>query len=281
MKNLLRKIACYIIAITLIVTTSMPMLAVTVNAAQSIEGRLITVGGKTVTRSMKISDVQELFGEPKLVTASYWGGYAYTFYGENYSDYLYLETYSDGTIACYGSVSPGFETNIYNYGDKPDYYVRKGCEATDYDGLLYGVIYYTNSHSDAFEVFASNLTENSRNLSKHTVHMWNAVSYLHGYDTPTYFDEQLFHMGAQLADNYTDLYDYCNNTGQDSCYQLIGRSTMSFTGYAYPNPLEFAQYGKNYKCKTGNAIGFMYYPRDPENNGYMVLKGFTNRGACL
>lgn len=44
--------------------------------------------------------------------------------------------------------------------------------------------------------------------------MWNAVSYLHGYDTPTCFDEQLFNVGAQLADNYSTVYDYCNDTGR-------------------------------------------------------------------
>ena len=41
-----------------------------------------------------------------------------TFYGKDYSDYLYLETDSDGKIVCYGSVSPGFETNKYSYGEK-------------------------------------------------------------------------------------------------------------------------------------------------------------------
>ena len=59
----------------------------------------------------KIDDVKKMFGEPKLTTPSYWDGYAYTFYGKDYSDYLYLETDSDGKIVCYGSVSPGFETN--------------------------------------------------------------------------------------------------------------------------------------------------------------------------
>ena len=173
---------------------------------------------------MKIAEVEKLFGKPKLTTPSYWGGYAYTFYGDKYSDYLYLETDADGVIVCYGSVSPGFETNVYNYGDKVDHYVRLGYEAIDYDDNLYGVIYYTKYHSDAYERFGANLTENNRNLNKHAAEMWNAVSYLHGYDTPTCFDEQLFNVGAQLADNYSTVYDYCNDTGQSACYQLMGRA---------------------------------------------------------
>ena len=277
MKNLRKKTGCLVMAVLLLIMTFVPAMSVTVSAAANIEGRLITVGGKTVNSGMKIAEVEKLFGKPKLTTPSYWGGYAYTFYGDKYSDYLYLETDADGVIVCYGSVSPGFETNVYNYGDKVDHYVRLGYEATDYDDNLYGVIYYTKYHSDAYERFGANLTENNRNLNKHAAEMWNAVSYLHGYDTPTCFDEQLFNVGAQLADNYSTVYDYCNDTGQSACYQLMGSSLISFPEYRYPNPLEFAEKGKNYTCKNGNAIGLMYYPKGSDKNQYWVINGFVNK----
>ena len=279
MRKQQKKIGCLAMAILLMVTTLISAMPTTVNAVTKIEGRLITVGGKTVNSDMKIADVKKLFGKPKLVTASYWDGYAYTFYGDKYSDYLYLETDSDGEIVCYGSVSPGFKTNIYNYGDKVNTYVRLGCEATD-DGILYGVIYYTKYHSDAYERFVANLTENNRNLNKHAVEMWNAVSYLYGYNTPTYFDEQLFNMGAQLADNYSTLYDYCNYTGQGNYFQLMDDSAIVFPDYDYPNPLEFAQKAKNYICQNGNAIGFMYRQTGSDNDNdysYRVLNGFVNK----
>lgn len=277
MKNLRKKTGCLVMAVLLLIMTFVPAMSVTVSAAANIEGRLITVGGKTVNSGMKIAEVEKLFGKPKLTTPSYWGGYAYTFYGDKYSDYLYLETDADGVIVCYGSVSPGFETNVYNYGDKVDHYVRLGYEAIDYDDNLYGVIYYTKYHSDAYERFGANLTENNRNLNKHAAEMWNAVSYLHGYDTPTCFDEQLFNVGAQLADNYSTVYDYCNDTGQSACYQLMGSSLISFPEYRYPNPLEFAEKGKNYTCKNGNAIGLMYYPKGSDKSQYWVINGFVNK----
>ena len=107
--------------------------------------------------------------------------------------------------------------------------------------------------------------------------MWNAVSYLHGYDTPTCFDEQLFNVGAQLADNYSTVYDYCNDTGQSACYQLMGSSLISFPEYRYPNPLEFAEKGKNYTCKNGNTIGLMYYPKGSDKSQYWVINGFVNK----
>ena len=265
------------IAITLVIILSISTTSISVKAEASVDGRLITVGGKTVTKSMKIDDVKEMFGEPKLVTPSYWDGYAYTFYGKDYSDYLYLETDSDGKIVCYGSVSPGFETNKYSYGEKVNPYVRAGCEAKDDDGKLYAVIYYTKFHLDAYKRFTENLTENNRNLCKHAVEMWNAISYLYGYKTKTYFDEKLFNIGAQLADNYSDLYDYCKSTNQSSCYQLMTGRKATFLEYFYPNPLEFAENARNYECPKGNAIDFMYYPTGEGKDDYWIMEGFVNK----
>lgn len=277
MKKRWKRIISYMIAITLVIILSISTTSISVKAEASVDGRLITVGGKTVTKSMKIDDVKEMFGEPKLVTPSYWDGYAYTFYGKDYSDYLYLETDSDGKIVCYGSVSPGFETNKYSYGEKVNPYVRAGCEAKDDDGKLYAVIYYTKFHLDAYKRFTENLTKNNRNLNKHAVEMWNAISYLYGYKTTTHFDEKLFNIGAQLADNHSDLYDYCKSTNQSSCYQLMTGRKATFLEYFYPNPLEFAENARNYECPKGNAIGFMYYPTGEEKDDYWIMEGFVNK----
>lgn len=277
MKKRWKRIISNMIAIALVIISSIPTIAIPVKAEASVDGKLITVGGKTVTKNMKIDDVKKMFGEPKLTTPSYWDGYAYTFYGKDYSDYLYLETDSDGKIVCYGSVSPGFETNKYSYGEKVNPYARAGCEAKDDDGKLYAVIYYTKFHLDAYKRFTENLTENNRNLCKHAVEMWNAISYLYGYKTATYFDEKLFNIGAQLADNHSDLYDYCKSTNQSSCYQLMTGRKATFLEYFYPNPLEFAENARNYECPKGNAIGFMYYPTGEENDDYWIMEGFVNK----
>lgn len=277
MKKRWKRIISNMIAIALVIISSIPTISISVKAEASVDGKLITVGGKTVTKNMKIDDVKKMFGEPKLTTPSYWDGYAYTFYGKDYSDYLYLETDSDGKIVCYGSVSPGFETNKYSYGEKVNPYARAGCEAKDDDGKLYAVIYYTKFHLDAYKRFTENLTENNRNLCKHAVEMWNAISYLYGYKTATYFDEKLFNIGAQLADNHSDLYDYCKSTNQSSCYQLMTGRKATFLEYFYPNPLEFAENARNYECPKGNAIGFMYYPTGEENDDYWIMEGFVNK----
>ena len=277
MKKRWKRIISNMIAIALVIISSIPTISIPVKAEASVDGKLITVGGKTVTKNMKIDDVKKMFGEPKLTTPSYWDGYAYTFYGKDYSDYLYLETDSDGKIVCYGSVSPGFETNKYSYGEKVNPYARAGCEAKDDDGKLYAVIYYTKFHLDAYKRFTENLTENNRNLCKHAVEMWNAISYLYGYKTATYFDEKLFNIGAQLADNHSDLYDYCKSTNQSSCYQSMTGRKATFLEYFYPNPLEFAENARNYECPKGNAISFMYYPTGEENDDYWIMEGFVNK----
>ena len=277
MKKRWKRIISNMIAIALVIISSIPTISIPVKAEASVDGKLITVGGKTVTKNMKIDDVKKMFGEPKLTTPSYWDGYAYTFYGKDYSDYLYLETDSDGKIVCYGSVSPGFETNKYSYGEKVNPYARAGCEAKDDDGKLYAVIYYTKFHLDAYKRFTENLTENNRNLCKHAVEMWNAISYLYGYKTATYFDEKLFNIGAQLADNHSDLYDYCKSTNQSSCYKLMTGRKATFLEYFYLNPLEFAENARNYECPKGNAIGFMYYPAGEENDDYWIMEGFVNK----
>lgn len=277
MKKRWKRIISNMIAIALVIISSIPTISIPVKAEASVDGKLITVGGKTVTKNMKIDDVKKMFGEPKLTTPSYWDGYAYTFYGKDYSDYLYLETDSDGKIVCYGSVSPGFETNKYSYGEKVNPYARAGCEAKDDDGKLYAVIYYTKFHLDAYKRFTENLTENNRNLCKHAVEMWNAISYLYRYKTATYFDEKLFNIGAQLADNHSNLYDYCKSTNQSSCYQSMTGRKATFLEYFYPNPLEFAENARNYECPKGNAISFMYYPTGEENDDYWIMEGFVNK----
>ncbi len=159
MKKRWKRIISNMIAIALVIISSIPTISIPVKAEASVDGKLITVGGKTVTKNMKIDDVKKMFGEPKLTTPSYWDGYAYTFYGKDYSDYLYLETDSDGKIVCYGSVSPGFETNKYSYGEKVNPYARAGCEAKDDDGKLYAVIYYTKFHLDAYKRFTENFIQ--------------------------------------------------------------------------------------------------------------------------
>lgn len=152
--------------------------------------------------------------------------------------------------------------------------MRVGTEATDYDGKLYGVIRYTSRHRDAYDIFEENLVENNRSICKHATEMWNAISFLYGYNTPTSFHENLFNINAQLAENGSDWYEYCKNTNQDSYFQLCMAGTVGFKEYEYPNPLTFAQRGRNYRCKDGYAPAFIYMKT--ASAGFWQTVGFIN-----
>ena len=68
MKKRWKRIISNMIAIALVIISSIPTISIPVKAEASVDGKLITVGGKTVTKNMKIDDVKKMFGEPKLTT---------------------------------------------------------------------------------------------------------------------------------------------------------------------------------------------------------------------
>lgn len=221
---------------------------------------LIAVGGKRVTADMTLDDVKALFGQPQLATSSFFGGQACTFYGEGYSDYLFIETFADDTIASYGSVGEGFETAAYRYGDVMDNYVRRGYEFTDREDRLCGVIRYAGDSRGYLDVWFEDRVANSRSLVHHAIEMWNAVSYLYGSHTPATFNETAFYVDMQLGDNGSNLYDYCETTRQGTYYRLVTRGmTWGYwmeQGYYYPNPLMFAEQAAHYSCMTGYDAAF-------------------------
>ena len=55
------------IAIALVIISSIPTISIPVKAEASVDGKLITVGGKTVTKNMKIDDVKKMFGMDMLI----------------------------------------------------------------------------------------------------------------------------------------------------------------------------------------------------------------------
>ena len=62
MKKRWKRIISNMIAIALVIISSIPTISIPVKAEASVDGKLITVGGKTVTKNMKIDDVKKMFG---------------------------------------------------------------------------------------------------------------------------------------------------------------------------------------------------------------------------
>lgn len=274
MKKLLKNGLSFVF-VFLIILGAMPVSGYAASA-DFPDNALIIVGGKTVTKDMGLSDVKELFGEPKLETESVFGGSAYTFYGDDYADYLYIETNDKDGIAAFGSISEGFRTAQYSFGNQDDYYVS-GTKMTDSNDKILGYVgyYFPNisiSSREYQDIFFSDINKYDTAVCRHTVLMFNAVSKLYGNDTPVVFDENTYAYNLQLAENGSNLVEYAENTGKGGYVEYS--STALYMSSVYFNPLFFAESAMNYNAPQNiNHAVFTFYLKD--GNPYYV-NGYAN-----
>ena len=164
-------------------------------AALAEQGELlITIGGKSLYDGQSPEEIAAAFGQPRLVTSSAFGGQAYTYYGEDFADYLYLETTADGRIVLYGTVTPGFTSPEVSYGDV----VQWGSESieVDYDTnqvLSACLSRYTWSDLEQYQRrFQQDEDQYLANFQRHTTLMYNAVAFQSGEFSGFEFNETLF-----------------------------------------------------------------------------------------
>lgn len=212
----------------------------------------------TVYKTTTIDDIIKVLGKPKLVTESAFGGSAYTFYtDDNYSNYLYIETLSDGQIMSYGSVDETFKTNTYNYGDDYPYSDRTtlcGCFYSK-DGSIGGAVFYNKfalyngDYSKIMNFYETNYMSNPikylKALSQHGILMYNAASLKAGNrdTTPLVFDEDFFYINEQFKELGTSIDEYLMDMELDIAYmRSIGTkpSVEIASPYYMINPVMFA-----------------------------------------
>lgn len=212
----------------------------------------------TVYKTTTIDDIINVLGEPKLVTDSAFGGSAYTFYtDDNYSNYLYIETLSDGQIISYGSVDETFKTNTYSYGDETPYSIGKalcGCFYSK-NGTIGGAVFYNGTslydgnYSKIMDFYETNYMSNSikylKGLSKQGILMYNAASFKNGNrdTTPLVFDEDFFYINEQFKELGTSIREYMKDMKLDKAYmKAIGTKTSVEVSSPYYmlNPIMFA-----------------------------------------
>lgn len=240
---------------------------------------LIVVGGKTVWQDDTIQEVEAQFGQPKLVTDSPFGGSAYTFYGDNYSDYLYLETNADGSIAAYGSVSEGFRTAVVDFGETyRDYYVRSYRVVTDDDDKVLGFVGYTSQASLRPGAYHQAIVEDMNRydtaLCHQSVLMFNAVSALYSDNTPAVFDQSTYERTLQLGENGSNVYEYASSVAKTGNVKLIRSGQYGWEDYTYINPLFFAESALSYTLSSEiNQAQFILYL---SNGKYYTFVGTVN-----
>ncbi len=212
---------------------------------------LISVGtGRyaiTVTKQTTVDQIKGVLGEPKVETPSAFGGRAYTFYTDNnYSNYLYIETTSDGTIASYGSVDPTYKTYTYSYDDAYNYRengVLHGC-LFNFNGKIKGGIYYNkydifdgnynNTVNFYEETYKSDENTYLRSLIEHSVPMFNALSTNQGYKTNLVFNEDFFYINQQFKELGSSIKDYFERMDKSNYYRGIKlREKIGFTNSVY------------------------------------------------
>lgn len=225
---------------------------------------LIIVGGKTITNSMTLDDVIDLFGEPKIMTDSLFGGKICTFYGDNYSDYLYIETNSASKIVIYASIADDFRmktisagqqnVNSYYVQSKMDYYSNNQqlvCGALD-------INYYAGSidRTRYTQMFSQDICTANKNMIPHSVAMFNAATELYGYNTPVVYDEDVYDRVLQLAENGNNPYNYARNNKR-TAYEKF---TSYGSGSWFLHPMMFASRATGYTFPEGkNLAAFVNY----------------------
>lgn len=212
---------------------------------------LISVGtGRyaiTVTKQTTVQQIKDVLGKPKVETPSAFGGQAYTFYtDDNYSNYLYIETTSNGTIASYGSVDPTYKTYTYSYDDAYNYKengVLHGC-LFNFGGKIKGGIYYNKyeifdgNYNDTVnfyeETYRSDENTYLRSLIEHSVPMFNALSTNQGYKTNLKFDEDFFYINQQFKELGSSIKNYFERMDKSSYYRGIKlKEKVGFTNSVY------------------------------------------------
>ena len=244
--------------------------------------------GRIIKPETTIEEIAGWYGNSiKLETDSLFGGKAYSFYyGNNYDDYLYIETIADGRIFSYGSVDPSYKTNTYSFGDKYPYNERNalyGCLLSD-DGIIVGGIYYNKSiylngssskiikaYRDRFEeeyCRANNLSNSSEigsdkdtkiqskvmlDLSKHAALMYNGL--INYYGRPESFMQT--DRDANGVDTFTTLenYFYINNQFLEFKTSLFSYLVNMGYGSSYYNSL-----GAKSNCDLAYSTYYVFNP---------------------
>lgn len=262
MKVFKKALSILLIALTVIGITMTGSVVSAETNASAVE--LIKVAGKSVTSDMTAADLIRLFGAPKVETISHYGGKAYTFYNNNYSDHLFAATTSDGKIAEILSTAADFEIDGHKSGEKVNrntlnysnvYIPVKGtdlkklitCSVFNYRNRLY----YS---SDENETFFSDPYTYNKALAPHAIAMVNAQNTLYGNKNIIKYDEDAYNRVLQLAENGNTPDDYAHANALDSYIQFCASGMIRDISLQRYSELLF-----NCKGEPVDLYAFMFF----------------------
>ena len=211
---------------------------------------LIKFNKYTITKNTTIEQINNQFGTPKVEGNSAFGGKSYSYYDNNLTWYLHIETNEKGKIKGFGAIGGDFVTKRYSYGDKETgiIYYLSGSVMTDDDNKVVGIYEYNCETKDVDSYWNRYKNDGSYlyDLQKHTIIVSKMLAKKNNYNfTQTYIDENLFYKNELLKENGTDLYNYGINTGNTKYISLILSRTDSFYTN-FPNPIALGKNTENY-----------------------------------
>lgn len=225
----------------------------------------------TVTNNTTLDQIKnayQSFGTTSMLeTDSCFGGHALSIWHENYTDYLYVETVSnDEYVVSYGTVWNQFQTYEYDYGERTDYTdqsILQGFMILEQLNLKGGVFYNRNrtigsdlpKTSQIYEnAYNSNKVHFQKNIAKHAVQMYIAISKTYGYECDIEFNEDYFYINEQLKDTGISLKEYIELMNKREYMSGLGvRDNTELTNgnYYFLNP---AMYADMFITKSLNRV---------------------------
>ena len=268
-----------IISILLITLIMLIYLVPTLSLAASNElanNELLKFRNFTIKKTTTVEEINKFYGNPKVEGLSAFGGNSYSYYDNDLTWYLHIETNANGVIKGLGCIGEGFVSKNYKYGDDYDgiYYYLSGEVMTDYDtNKIIGMYEYNCSGNDVNDYW-TRYTSDAKylyDLQKHTIIVSKYLAQKHNNDfTQTYIDEDLFYTNEQLKANGTDLYNYGVDTGKDKYISFIRSGVEQFYD-SLPNPIGLGKGSENYE----RASNYKYLFFDIKITSKNPLKFFT------
>lgn len=259
--------------------------------AQNLSGnQIFKINSKTITQATNIDQLKNMFGEPKIVKDSPFGGKAYTFYDNEYNWVLQIETNEFGVIKGYGGASRDFVSNNYRYGQEND----------DRIVFLQGTrLHYMDFFEDTDKVLGfygyTNLTEQERK-NYWTNYMADQDKYLESMQESSIVISKVankindktvnpFNQTASSQD-VLDVVEQLNGVSQSVTEYSLNSEKSSFLSFTasqkieyvecYPNPLYLAQLTVGYTKDEDTYPYFLYNTRiDKYEPSYQTAQGLV------
>lgn len=246
------------------------MLAPKTFALSGSENNVIMSNSRiTLYLDSTIDDIQRVYGSEKLKTKSKFGGHAYSFYdGDDYSDYLFIETTSSGKIAMFSVFGDDFTSFASSSGAPASNVGYSGTLVYEDDdtGNVWAVAALCSDNFSQAErtLAAENSSEAhyAEAIAQHSAIMWNAICVYYGYPATAEFDRKTFYINRQLMENDSDFINYLRGLGSSAHYMItklyLEHALLTSVGIML-SPLTYANYAKYYDLPSNSYVVFDTY----------------------